>query len=195
MNVKQILRYVKVIEDKGDIVSDICYEYGEPDYNANGKPILIGRWEKLPDGWEDRLTKRFNLEWSDDWILIGEKCYLCRSDRFGWSPSYAFWNDEPVAISDIKLQLRLYIKSMLVNDYTQILNLEGITNIDLEAEGCCIVQTYESAFDGRRDRPDAVMKEWRDKHPDRDYFFVLDSNQLFRIYFSLWELKPGTQEN
>ena len=65
--------------------AEFANTYGEPGYTDPEKGIIFANWNSIPDGlqkWLEGLG--FELEWSDEWVVINDKAYRTNPDSHHW---------------------------------------------------------------------------------------------------------------
>lgn len=165
--------------------------YGEPGYDDPEGGILLANWNKVPKTVQEGLARRgFELEWFDEWTLIGcpEKAYRTKGDCYAWTQYYVWPEDgDPVGgdkIENDEETRRWYVEEYLLDDPTHC----NLFRIDFAAMGFIRLEPgYETGFHpGQTDDPKKVFEQLQAKMPGKEFLFDLTSTGQFDIGWQVW---------
>lgn len=177
---------------------DWCSSYGEKGYSHEKEMILFSNWNRFPKYVNKALEKQFELEWSDEWIISDRthKCYRTKGDCWHWKPYYTIINDCEVVGGDElendnnRKLVELYINEELIDNPDKV----NLFNIKLSSFGFELIDDnyYESGWYGRSDNPSKILKDLKEKFPDKEFIFSGLRNEQFRSTFYVYgrEIQP-----
>lgn len=165
----------------GDI--DWASKYGEPGYSTDKKGIVLSNWNKFPKHVTNAIEKQFELEWSDEWIVLhnnGSKCYRTSADSYCWTPSIHYL--ESVGDYVPVEETGEYLEDEYVNTSNKYYPgpEDVLTDAGFEKQDTI----YESgSHPGQTDDPKKVLKQYEDTY---DVVFTLDHQRQFDCRWSVW---------
>lgn len=75
--------------------------YGEPGYHDPEVGIILANWNDVPRRIQDYLEEAgFELEWSDEWVVVHDKAWRTESCSYFWEPSVTLVNGDYLTTDD-----------------------------------------------------------------------------------------------
>lgn len=210
---------VSALHERG-LLTDYAGDYGEPGYSSNLDEfdgILFANWNSfgwdyrqqaewrkanptgmMPDRWPrivKALEERYELEWSDEWLVIDDKAYRSRHDSYGWQPSFVWWDGDLVSVDElVESGFDDWLDQEIVDQPDRAINVHRDLRPTLREHGWSQVPDTDTWFEngwhpGQDDNPEALMAEWKAQHPHDRVLFYINGVGQFDLRFTMWS-KP-----
>ena len=173
---------------------DYCSEYGEFGYKLSEgkKAILFSDWndfDKYPRIME-WIEENYEIEWSDEWVIDydNNKCYRIIHNSYGWQPSmYIEKNGKIIPYDEVNLMGEEEFKKFLIE--IDIINnpKAAINLVRFEPKGELIGENESRMFESQPD-PEKLLGLAKEKYPENDFYFVVDSVNQFGLEFALYKI-------
>ena len=135
----------------------------------------------------DRIEKFFEIEYDDEWIIANGKAYRTQPDSYSWTKYFVNFGGEIIGGDRIEQNHQIaleYIYEILANNPNRC----NTFDIDLENFG---FKPYNGEFEAglykhTNDNPSEIYEQLRDKFPDKDIVFDLNSTGQFSSNFGVY---------
>ena len=173
---------------------DYCSEYGEFGYElSEGKKAILfsdqNKFDKYPRIME-WIEENYEIEWSDEWVIDynDNKCYRTIRDSYGWQPSmYMDNNDEIIPYNYINEMDEEEFKEFLIENNFLNNSKTAINLVRFEPKGELIGEDESRMFESQPD-PKKMLELAKEKYPENDFYFVIDSVNQFGLEFALYKI-------
>lgn len=185
---------IKQAAENKNIDIDICSEYGEFGYELSEgkKAILLSNWndfDKYPRIME-WIAENYEIKWEDEWIIDydNDKCYRTIHDSYGWQPSmYMDNNGEITSYEEVNNMNDEEFKEFLIENNFLNNPKTAINLVRFEPKGEIIGEDESRMFESQPD-PKKMLELAKEKYPDIDFYFVIDSVNQFGLEFALYKI-------
>lgn len=170
--------------------------YGEPGYENPKNGILFANWNEVPKDMSECLEKSgYDLEWSDEWLVVDDKAYRIESDSYFWESRVLVTQDGGILTPD---DLPFWVTECRVDSLGQdyqclpswfpddIIEKEGYELMDTELES--------GLFPGMDDKPETYIKKYLDEGADAVLFQRKEKSQFYSKYLC-WVKMPSTDDS
>ena len=185
---------IRQAAENKNIDIDFCSKYGEIGYEISEgkKAILISNWNKF-DKYPrimEWIEENYEIEWCDEWVIDynNDKCYRNIHNSYGWQPSmYMDHNGEISSYEEVNNMNDEEFKEFLIeNDFLN--NPKTAINlVRFEPKGELIGENESRMFESQPD-PEKLLRLAKEKYPENDFYFVIDSVYQFGLEFALYKI-------
>jgi hypothetical protein len=177
-----------------NIYIDYCSKYGEFGYKLSEgkKAILFSDWnkfEKYPRIME-WIEENYEIEWCDEWVIDynNDKCYRKIHNSYGWQPSmYMDNNGNIIPYDDINEMNEEEFKEFLIENNFLNNPKTAIDLVRFEPKGELIGEDKSRMLESKPD-PKKMLELAKEKYPENDFYFVIDSVNQFGFEFVLYKI-------
>lgn len=185
---------IRQAAENKNIYIDYCFEYGEIGYKISEgkKAILFSDWNDF-DNYPrimEWFEENYEIEWSDEWVIDynDNKCYRTIHDSYGWQPSmYMDNNGEIFSYEWVNEMNEEEFKEFLIENNFLNNHKTAINLVRFEPKGELICEDNLRMFESQPD-PKKMLELAKEKYPENDFYFVIDSVNQFGLEFALYKI-------